>query len=304
MKSTYPLYLAGRPTETDQWIEVNDKYSGDVATRVARASADHLDQALAAADHARKPMAEMPPHRRQAILEHLVDRCRSRQDELAQMLAIEAGKPLQHATGEVSRLITTLKYAAGEAVRSFSSGAGEVIPMGITEAAEGYRGWWKRVPVGICSFITPFNFPLNLVAHKIGPALAVGCPFVLKPASATPVGALALGEMLAECDLPEGAFSILPMPGSDAEALATDKRVRKLSFTGSDEVGWRLKEKAARAHVSLELGGNAACIVDADANLDDAADRIIHGAFYQSGQSCISVQRILAHADIYDDLRD
>ena len=163
---------------------------------------------------------------------------------------------------------------------------------------------WLRVPIGPCSFISPFNFPLNLAAHKIAPALAVGCPFVLKPASLTPVGALLIGEILAETDLPEGAFSILPCRRDGAELFTTDERLRLLSFTGSPAVGWALKAKAGKKKVVLELGGNAAVIVDEDADLDDAASRIITGAFYQSGQSCISVQRILIHETLYGPMKD
>jgi acyl-CoA reductase-like NAD-dependent aldehyde dehydrogenase len=163
---------------------------------------------------------------------------------------------------------------------------------------------WKRVPVGPCAFITPFNFPLNLAAHKIAPALAAGCPFVLKPASWTPVGALLIGEILAETNLPEGAFAILPCRSQDVAALVTDDRIKLLSFTGSPEVGWALKARAGKKRVLLELGGNAAVVVDEDADLDDAVQRIVFGAFYQSGQSCISVQRILGHASIYEALRD
>jgi acyl-CoA reductase-like NAD-dependent aldehyde dehydrogenase len=163
---------------------------------------------------------------------------------------------------------------------------------------------WKRVPIGACSFISPFNVPLNLAAHKVAPALAVGCPFVLKPASLTPVGALMIGEVLAETDLPPGAFSILPARRDGADLFTTDDRVALLSFTGSPEVGWALKAKAGKKKVVLELGGNAAVIVDADADLDDAVTRILFGAFYQSGQSCIGVQRILLHESIYDEVRD
>jgi acyl-CoA reductase-like NAD-dependent aldehyde dehydrogenase len=163
---------------------------------------------------------------------------------------------------------------------------------------------WKRVPIGPCSFITPFNFPLNLAAHKIAPALAVGCPFVLKPASLTPIGALLIGEVLAETDLPQGAFSILPCRRDGAELFTVDERLKLLSFTGSPEVGWDLKARAGKKKVVLELGGNAAVLVDADADLKDAVARIVFGAFYQSGQSCIAVQRILVHASVYDALRD
>ncbi|MAG57378.1 MAG: aldehyde dehydrogenase [Planctomycetes bacterium] len=176
--------------------------------------------------------------------------------------------------------------------------------MDISPRAHGYTGMWKRVPIGPCSFISPFNFPLNLVAHKVAPALASGCPFVLKPASLTPIGALIIGEVLAECDLPKGAFSILPCPRDGAELFTTDDRLKLLSFTGSPGVGWALKAKSGKKPVVLELGGNAACLVDADADLEDAVERILVGAFYQSGQSCIGVQRILVHERVMDSFRE
>jgi len=163
---------------------------------------------------------------------------------------------------------------------------------------------WKRVPIGPVSFISPFNFPLNLAAHKVAPALAVGCPFVLKPASRTPIGALIIGETLAETDLPEGAFSILPCSRDGADLFTTDERLKLLSFTGSPGVGWDLKAKAGKKQVILELGGNAAVIVDKDSDLDDAIERIIFGAFYQSGQSCIGVQRIIIHEDLYETVKE
>ena len=181
---------------------------------------------------------------------------------------------------------------------------GEVQPLDISPRARGYRGMWKRVPIGPCSFISPFNFPLNLAAHKVAPALAVGCPFVLKPASRTPLGAIIMGEVLAETDLPKGAFSILPASRDGADLFTEDDRLKLLSFTGSPGVGWDLKAKAGRKKVVLELGGNAAVVIDADADLDDAVDRTVFGAFYQSGQSCIGVQRIVVHDHIYDAFRD
>jgi acyl-CoA reductase-like NAD-dependent aldehyde dehydrogenase len=165
-------------------------------------------------------------------------------------------------------------------------------------------GMWKRVPIGPCSFISPFNFPLNLAAHKIAPAIAVGCPFVMKPASKTPLGAIIMGEILAETNLPKGAFSILPASRDGADLFTVDERLKLLSFTGSPGVGWDLKAKAGKKPVILELGGNAAVIVDNDADLDDALERVIFGAFYQSGQSCIGVQRIIIHEDVYDEFRD
>jgi acyl-CoA reductase-like NAD-dependent aldehyde dehydrogenase len=235
----------------------------------------------------------MPAYARQAVLAHCVTRFQERFDELAYALCIEAGKPIRDARGEVTRLIDTFRIAAEESVRM----TGEVQPLDISPRAKGYVGMWKRVPIGPCSFISPFNFPLNLAAHKIAPALAVGCPFVMKPASRTPLGAIIIGEILAETDLPKGAFSILPAQRDGADLFTTDERLKLLSFTGSPGVGWDLKK------VVLELGGNAAVIVDADADLEDAVERIIFGAFYQSGQSCIGVQRIIIHASIYEELK-
>ncbi|HEX4096054.1 MAG TPA: aldehyde dehydrogenase family protein, partial [Caulobacteraceae bacterium] len=213
------------------------------------------------------------------------------------------GKPIRDSKGEVTRLIDTFRIAAEESVRI----TGEVQPLDISPRAKGYQGMWKRVPIGPCSFVSPFNFPLNLAAHKIAPALAVGCPFVMKPASRTPLGALIIGEVLAETDLPKGAFSILPAHREGADLFTTDERLKLLSFTGSPDVGWDLKARAGKKKVVLELGGNAAVIVDetiSGADLDDAVERIIFGAFYQSGQSCIGVQRIIVHAKVYDELRD
>ena len=264
------------------------------------ADARAIDRAITLAVDATGPMARMAAFERKAVLEHCVKRFRERFDELAYSLCIEAGKPIKDSRGEVSRLIDTFRVAAEESTRIY----GEVMPLDISARAEGYRGMWKRVPIGPCSFISPFNFPLNLAAHKIAPALAVGCPFVLKPASLTPLGAIIMGEILAETDLPKGAFSVLPAHRDGADLFTTDERLKLLSFTGSPQVGWDLKAKAGKKKVVLELGGNAAVIVDADADLDDAVERIIFGAFYQSGQSCIGVQRIIVHADIYEDLRD
>jgi acyl-CoA reductase-like NAD-dependent aldehyde dehydrogenase len=296
----FPYYLANRAVAANETLAVTDKWSGETAFRVAQADAAALDRAIAAAADAAEAMRGMPSYARQAVLQHCVQRITERAEEFAQILCIEAGKPIRDSRGEVTRLADTFRVAAEEAVRLY----GEVLPMDISPRAKGYRGMWKRVPLGPCAFITPWNFPLNLPAHKIAPALAVGCPFILKPASWTPVGALVLGEILAETDLPAGAFSILPCPGSQASPLVEDERLKLLSFTGSQDVGWDLKRRAGKKKVALELGGNAAVLVDADANLDDAVQRIVFGAFYQSGQSCVSVQRILAHAHVYDIFRD
>lgn len=299
MNTSYPYYLANEAQAPNKDLPVTDKYTGEVATHVALAGADVIEEAIAAADAAAAPMRKMPPYERQAILNHCVTRFTERAEELAQALCIEAGKPIKDSRGEVSRLIDTFRIAAEESVRM----NGEVQELQISERAKGYRGQWKRVPIGACSFISPFNFPLNLAAHKIAPALAVGCPFVLKPASRTPIGALIIGEILAETNLPKGAFSILPCSRDGADLFTTDDRLKLLSFTGSPSVGWDLKAKAGKKKVILELGGNAACIVDADADITDAVERIVFGAFYQSGQSCIGVQRIIVHSSIYDEFR-
>lgn len=298
--SSYPLYLANEARSPNLDLAVTDKFSGEVATRVPLADAAMIDEAIAAAVAAAEPMARMAAYERQAVLAHCVRRFGERADELAAALCIEAGKPIRDSRGEVGRLIDTFRIAAEESVRM----TGEVQPLDIAPRARGYQGMWRRVPIGPCSFISPFNFPLNLAAHKIAPALAVGCPFVLKPASRTPLGALIIGEILAETDLPKGAFSILPAHREGADLFTVDERLKLLSFTGSPEVGWALKARAGKKKVVLELGGNAAVVVDRDADLQDAADRIIFGAFYQSGQSCIGVQRIIAHAEIYEELRE
>ncbi|TAJ73965.1 MAG: aldehyde dehydrogenase family protein [Phenylobacterium sp.] len=300
LKDSYPLYLANVAQTPNLDLEVTDKYTGKVATRVAQADAKTIDAGIAACVEATEPMARLPAYARQEVLAHCVKRFQERFDELAYALCIEAGKPIRDARGEVTRLIDTFRIAAEESVRM----TGEVQPLDISPRAKGYQGMWKRVPIGPCSFISPFNFPLNLAAHKIAPALAVGCPFVMKPASRTPLGAIIIGEVLAETDLPKGAFSILPAHRDGADLFTTDERLKLLSFTGSPAVGWDLKAKAGKKKVVLELGGNAAVVVDADTDLDDAVERIIFGAFYQSGQSCIGVQRIIIHADIYEELRD
>ena len=300
LKDTYPLYLNNKVQQPNTDLAVTDKYSGEIAFRTALATPEIIDAAIAGAVRATEPMARLASFERKAVLEYCVARFEERAEELAYSLCVEAGKPIGDAEGEVDRLIDTFRIAAEESMRL----GGEVMPLDISPRAAGYQSIWKRVPVGPCSFISPFNFPLNLAAHKIAPAIAVGCPFVLKPASKTPLGALIIGEVLAETDLPEGAFSILPASRDGADLFTTDERLKLLSFTGSDTVGWALKARAGKKKVVLELGGNAAVIVDEDADLDDALERVIKGTYYQSGQSCISVQRILIHAAVYDRFRD
>lgn len=300
LKDIYPLYLNNKAAQPNTDLEVTDKFTGEVAFRTALATPDVIEEAIAGSVRAAEPMARLASYEKRDVLEHCVKRFRERYEELAFSLCVEAGKPIKDAEGEVDRLIDTFKIAAEESTRNY----GEVQPLDISARAKGYMGMWKRVPIGPCSFISPFNFPLNLAAHKIAPAIAMGCPFVMKPASKTPLGAIIMGEVLAECDiLPEGAFSILPASRDGADLFTTDERLKLLSFTGSPGVGWDLKAKAGKKPVILELGGNAAVIVDKDADLDHALERIIFGAFYQSGQSCIGVQRIIIHKDVYDEFK-
>ena len=299
LAKAYPYYMANEAVFANQGLAVTNKYTNEVATYAAIADAEVIDQAIAAAAVSQPLLNKMAPYERQNILNHCVKRFEERFDELAHALCIEAGKPIKDSRGEVTRLIDTFRIAAEESVRMH----GEVINLEITPRAKGYTGMYKRVPIGPCSFISPFNFPLNLAAHKVAPAIATGCAFVLKPASRTPLGALIIGEVLAETDLPKGAFSILPCSRDGADLFTTDERFKLLSFTGSPQVGWELKAKAGKKPVILELGGNAACVVDADSDLDDAIERIVFGAYYQSGQSCISVQRVIVHESIYDDFK-
>jgi acyl-CoA reductase-like NAD-dependent aldehyde dehydrogenase len=300
LKDIYPLYLNNKAAQPNADLAVTDKYTGEVAFRVALADSTTIDAGIAGAVAAAEPMAAMASYERQNVLMHCVSRFKERSEELAYALCVEAGKPIKDSEGEVTRLIDTFRIAAEESVRM----TGEVQPLDISPRAKGYQGMWKRVPIGPCSFISPFNFPLNLAAHKIAPAVAVGCPFVMKPASRTPLGAIIMGEILAETDLPEGAFSILPASRDGADLFTEDDRLKLLSFTGSPDVGWALKAKAGKKKVVLELGGNAAVIIDHDADLGDALERVIFGAFYQSGQSCIGVQRIIIHDSIYERFRD
>ena len=301
LKDTYPLYLNNKAEQPNTDLAVTDKFTGEVAFRVALADAETIDKAIVGNVEATEPMARLASYEKQDVLMHCVKRFRERFDELAYSLCVEAGKPINDSEGEVTRLIDTFRIAAEEAVRNY----GEVMPLDISERAKGYQAMWKRYPIGPCSFISPFNFPLNLAAHKIAPAIAMGCPFIIKPASKTPLGTIIMGEVLAECDvLPRGAFSVLPASRDGADLFTTDERLKLLSFTGSPGVGWDLKAKSGKKKVVLELGGNAAVIIDHDANLDDALERVIFGAFYQSGQSCIGVQRIIIHEDIYDRFRE
>lgn len=297
----FPLYVAGKASKTGQWLEVHDKFSGEVYAKVALADAVTIEKAIASALKAESEMAVLKPFQKQKILLHCVKRFNEQREELTNILIAEGGKPRNAASAEVERLINTFQIAA-DAVSQLDDG--RLIPLAVTQAAASYTGMVKHVPIGAVSLISPFNFPLNLTAHKIAPAIAAGCPFVLKPASLTPISALKIAEILAETDLPKGAFSVLPCQREHADVLVTDDRFKLLSFTGSDQVGWDMKARAGRKKVTLELGGNAAVLIEPDTEISDAfIDRLIGGAYGHAGQVCISVQRILVHADIYSELK-
>ncbi|MCC3308231.1 aldehyde dehydrogenase family protein [Psychrobacter sanguinis] len=302
MQHFYPLYLANKAHEgADDALEVVNKYNQETVAEVARSDSELLEQAIQKGLEAVPAMQALKPYQKQRILLDCVAKFTERFDEFTEALIAEGGKPEAAAKAEVKRLIATFQFAA-DAVTTVPEG--EVLPLDSTEASAGYRGFSKRVPIGLCGFISPFNFPLNLVAHKIAPAIAAGCPFILKPASYTPIGALMIADVLAETDLPEGAFSILPMSSKVADVLVTDERIKLLSFTGSDKVGWDMKARAGKKKVVLELGGNAAVMIEPDADLEKALPRVITGGYSQAGQVCISVQRVLIHKDIYQSVKD
>lgn len=297
----YPLYVAGKAVTTGQWLEVHDKYSNTVYARVALADEKVLEKAISASVKAEVDMATLKPFEKQKVLLHCVKRFNELREELTDILIVEGGKPRGAASAEVERLINTFQLAA-DAVTQLDDG--RMLPLAVTPAAARFRGMVKHVPIGAVSLISPFNFPLNLVAHKIAPAIAAGCPFVLKPASLTPISALMIAKVLAETDLPKGSWSVLPCDRQAADILVTDDRFKLLSFTGSDQVGWDMKARAGRKKVTLELGGNAAVLIDADTVIDEALiDRLISAAYGHAGQVCISVQRILVHADLYVEVK-
>ena len=290
------LLIGGEWVETGDWVEVRSPYSGDIVGRVAKAGAK---EARAAIDAAERAMADpLPAHKRAEILVRVVSGIARRHDEIAAQIAAEAGKPLKAAKVETSRAMSTYTFSAVEARKL----AGEVVPMDAAQAGEGKLAFTLREPIGIVGAISPFNFPLNLVAHKIAPALAAGCAVVLKPASQSPLSALTLAELEHEAGLPPGWLNVLVGPASEiGDVLVEDERVRAITFTGSSDVGWGLRERATRKKVLLELGNTTPVIVQADAEVDEAASKLAAHAFSFAGQSCISVQRIYVQQPVYDD---
>ena len=290
-----PMLLAGKRTESKESIKVRNPFDDSIVGEVAKAGPAELERATAAAVAAFETTRRLSSGARSAILGAASAGLVRRKEEIARTITLEAGKPIKLSRGEVDRAAHTFSAAADEARRI----GGEVIPLDVTAASEGRLGITRRFPLGPVLAISPFNFPLNLVAHKLAPALAAGNPFVHKPASATPLTALLLGEILLEAGAPPEAVSVLPSSGADAERLVADDRFRVLTFTGSPDVGWRLREKAGKKRVLLELGGNAAVVIHDDADLDRALERMVAGAFAYSGQVCISVQRIYVQERVY-----
>ncbi|MEU4834978.1 aldehyde dehydrogenase family protein [Streptosporangium sp. NPDC023615] len=292
-----PFWLAGRPATGDTELTVTNPHDGRVVAVCSVPAPEQVEEAVAAAAAVRATAAALPIHVRAEALAHVSRRLAERADEIARLITAENGKPIFWARGEVGRAVSTFRFAAEETRRL----GGETVRLDTEAASAGRLAYVSRVPYGPVLGITPFNFPLNLVAHKVAPAVAAGAPIVLKPAPATPVSSLVLGEILAETDLPEGMFSVLPVPNDRAATLTEDPRLPVVSFTGSAPVGYAIMDQVPRKHVTLELGGNAAAVVLADADLDWAASRIALFSNYQAGQSCIAVQRVIVEASVHDD---
>lgn len=291
--------LAGTP-QSGTTYTINCPYDLAPVSIIHQATANHLATAITAAHTAFDQTKRLAAHQRATILRRVATMLGEQSEAFAQVIALEAGKPIKQARGEVQRAITTFNTAADECSQSHD----EVLRLDRAAGGEGRHAMTRRFPIGPIGAISPFNFPLNLVAHKVAPALAAGCPVVLKPASQTPSAALMLGELLVAAGWPAGAISVLPMNSRDTAALIEDDRIAMLSFTGSPAVGWALKQRAGRKRVTLELGGNAGVIVHDDANIADAAARCVAGGFNYAGQSCISVQRIFVQRSRYDEFVD
>jgi acyl-CoA reductase-like NAD-dependent aldehyde dehydrogenase len=296
-----PLLLAGVPTEGGEMAAVVFPYDGSEVAHVWLAGEELLERALAAAAEAELEIASIPPFRRAEILARAAELVRGREDELARQMTLETGNAIWETRFEVQRTGEILTFAADEARRI--GAAGELVPIDGVPRGEGRIGLTRRFPVGTVLAITPFNAPLLLVAHKLGPAFAAGCPCIVRPASKTPLSALSLGNILLEAGAPPAAVSVVPCRTELAERLVQDERIKMLSFTGSPAVGWRLRRLAETPRVTLELGGNGAVIVHSDANLEYAAERCAFGGFLRAGQACISVQRLYAHESIFEELK-
>ena len=291
------VVLGGEQVETGETYEVRSPYDGAAVALVHRAGPDEVERAIAGAVAAFETTRHLPSWQREDVLKKIAQGILARRDELAEVIALEAGKPIKIARLEVDRAAFTFTIAAEESKRIY----GEIVPLDWLPGNENRVAHIRRVPLGPIAGISPFNFPLNLVAHKVAPALAAGNPIILRPASQTPVSSLMLGRIVLEAGWPEDAIAVLPSSTDTARPLVEDDRIKLLTFTGSPVVGWGLKARAGRKRVTLELGGNAAVIVNDDADVAYAAERVAWGGFVYSGQTCISVQRVLVHQAVYDE---
>lgn len=296
MVRQYPFIIAGKHRKSSEIVEVRFPYDNEVIAEVFQASDADLEEAVQSAVKGFEITRKLPSHKRSQILYNLLALMEKRMDDLVSALVMEGGKTQNVAKGEASRAMETVRVAAEEAKRV----GGEIVPIDWTEAGEGRLGMVRRFPLGPVLGIAPFNYPLNLSCHKLAPAIAAGNSFILKPASATPLSGLILGELVLEAGFPPEALSVVTCRGSKAEKLVADPRIAYFTFTGSSEVGWHLKSISGRKRVGLELGGNAAAIVHEDANIPYAVSRIANGGFTNAGQNCISVQRVLIHRPVYN----
>ena len=291
----YPLIIGGKETTTAEHLNVLDPFDNTIVGKTYLAGKEELEMAIQVAESIQRQLQELPTHVKSNALLQISDELHARRTELGALLAAESGKPLKYALGEIDRAVQTFKIASEEAKRLPS----EVLQLDTTPAGENREGIVKYFPVGLVSGIAPFNFPMNLVAHKIAPAIAAGCPIILKPASSTPLSALELARIVEKTELPIGSVTVLPMDRQTGNQLVTDERFKLLTFTGSPEVGWKMKEQAGKKRVVLELGGNAGVIITKGTDLDKALPRLLIGAFAYSGQVCIHAQRFYVHSSLF-----
>ncbi len=292
----YPVYAGGRFIETGQTLVVRNPYNGEPLASVSLASEKELNLAITEAQAVQEPMKQLPAYQRYNILMEICNGVLNDKTRLAEVLASEAAKPIRLAMSEIDRAAETFRVAAEESKRLPK----EYLSLDWTLAGQGKEGWVKYFPLGIVAGISPFNFPMNLAVHKIAPAIAAGCPIILKPSSSTPLSTLELAGIVHNTTLPHGALSVLPMDRVTGNLLVTDPRFKLLTFTGSPEVGWKMKQEAGKKKVVLELGGNAGVIVSESANLPLAIDRCVMGGFSYSGQICIHAQRIFVHEAVFE----
>src|SRR6202521_4186371 len=298
--ATHGFFLDGKWLEEGDIVDVRAPYDGALIAHVYQGRREHADAAIAAAVKAFGTTRRLPAFERQRVLRQIATGIHDRKEEFSRMIALEAGKPIKSARTEVDRAVFIFNIAAEETVRGY----GEYLPLDWQQSTAGRWGIVKRFPIGPIAGITPFNFPLNLVAHKVAPAIASGCSMVLKPAPQTPLCSLLLAECVQQAGWPDGGLNVLPLSNDDASLLVTDERIKLISFTGSVPVGWDIKRRAGKKKVALELGGNAGAIVHSDADLNYAAERCIAGGFGYAGQTCISVQRILVEQSVYGKFTD